>query len=686
MSGFSHPVPTSHAHKPTLTTHPSPSTHPRRSRSDRVVLTQIYAKHPKGLLARAAAWTASNTLPRTAFNGLGASSPPQTHIPGEPFLLENTNSSDAPSTGPSLPLPISTRLYNGHGLASPARILLVYPSLIQLWTVAIADSSLRLQSSIELDSGCTILDAHLICPTHCVVQTCSGLSSSTTASVYSVQSSSLIESLDVPATCPAPYTIETVAEGLGSTFALIGSNGQVCLYSMHSFARSTTSFRVALSDTGAPLFSLAGRLMAFQRHDSSADSSSVDTPAEMRTPINLPPTGPLYERIMDSVSSNAVASLKTLSDKSYRGIRSYFRYQDDEQGLSTHSTSQQSRKSSLDKLRLLFAATKPICVMDIVTGNTIACFVPLGSVSKISLSPYDLTLAAAPIRGDCIYTYDLTDAPSSVALTGKFIRGKVNASIDIIKWGPLGSLGIVSHPRGSVHWFDKIRSFDDASHRLWKLSGWRALDFAVVDPHRVAVMTPNNRFYMCDIEDGIPMASGEIPLGVKRTFAPTTSPSPTPPSSYSSADSLDNAEELITPIEHPQDVVPPDPLAFFELETCLPYPFIHTDRHVTLSHFNGKTLEYFWRGDNNMVCLKTFDFDIPRSPVDFGMPKGTANVVDNTGLQMALEDPGEIPHPVTDHEPLVDLNTDEYHDSADNINPDIDVYEEFDDEDDDCEY
>lgn len=601
----------------------SPTTTTTTTATNRIVLNHIYAKQPKGLLARAAAWTASTALPGSTSTSTSNQSPTLDITHGPPQLQESTKQHNL----------LATKLYNCSGSSRPAHVLAVFPSVVQLWSVSAKDTCLSLVFSIDAVS---VVDAHLVTPTHCLVQSMSA-NGQVSAAVYSVQTSSLVETLDIPPSCPPPYKVEAGQ----SCFAIAGSNGQVCLYSSHSFARSTLSPKVALSDASCPIFTLAGRWLAYQ--------PSASDPLDTTTPVNLPPAGPLHERIMESVSSNAVASLKSLSDKGYRGFCNYFRFQDEAMSSSASSSStssSSSRKSSLEKLRLIFASTRPICIVDIPTGKSIASFVPLGSVSKISLSPYDLTLAAVPSRGDCIYTYDLSTAPSSITLTGKYIRGKVNALVDVIQWGPVASLGIVSQPRGSVHWFDKSRSFDDASHRLWKLSGWKASEIAIVDPHRVLVSTATGQLYICDIEDGHPIASGQLHLG-SLAFPANHSPSPTPPSSYSSTESLDalntkyhtSVSRSASPVLNPTaSSAPPDPLAFFELETCLPYPFIHTDRHVTISTFTHDASEYMWTNDLGNICLKTFGASIPRVPLDFGKPTGTADVYNNTDLKMALQD------------------------------------------------
>lgn len=61
-----------------------------------------------------------------------------------------------------------------------------------------------------------------------------------------------------------------------------------------------------------------------------------------------------------------------------------------------------------------------------------------------------------------------------------------------------------------------------------------------------------------------------------------------------------------------------EPLSFYEMETCLPYPFLHTDRHILLSTYEN---------DENVAYSEDWVFGntLKARELDFGMAKGLAN-------------------------------------------------------------
>ncbi|ANB13121.1 hypothetical protein AWJ20_1402 [Sugiyamaella lignohabitans] len=454
-----------------------------------------------------------------------------------------------------------------------------------------------------------------------------------------------------------------------------------------------------------------------------AKSNRLDYLPNAHTPVNLPPSGPLYERVMESLSATAVTSLKSLSEAGYSGIKYYLSKDGSGQDQFHSSVSgggngaagrsgpnSPSPGSSLKSLsKFLFSdqsSTSLVQIIDIPSETSICCFSPLEGLSYLSLSPYDTTLLTVSSKGDHMYTYDISYLPREVTVTGRYARGKVPARIKRVAWDTRGGFGLVTQDRGSLHWFDKRISFDTSTNKIWKLSNWGIEDMtfvngafaatvaaaataatagaksskqshrksgrdreshllllkqgqllisdptsgqstwkydlpevAISDPYKVRVNggTSNSNENASGDSNGDPNYlidnfDGEMDDGYdNEVLGLDDTTDATSPSSAGSAVSVSSSD------------LPPrpnvDPLAFFELETCLPYPFIHEDRRITIS-----TTE-FWdtasascmittgKGSSESYpVLAVFGLDIPSKPIDFGKAKGEAKFTPSEDL------------------------------------------------------
>lgn len=71
-----------------------------------------------------------------------------------------------------------------------------------------------------------------------------------------------------------------------------------------------------------------------------------------------------------------------------------------------------------------------------------------------------------------------------------------------------------------------------------------------------------------------------------------------------------------------------EPLSFYEMETCLPYPFVHTDRHVILATYADEDSDI--NDDNDVYDYESevqnmFGLPINATELDFGLARGLAN-------------------------------------------------------------
>ena len=245
-----------------------------------------------------------------------------------------------------------------------------------------------------------------------------------------------------------------------------------------------------------------------------------------------------------------------------------------------------------------------IQIVDIPTQTTVGYFVSLYGVSHLSLSTHDTLLAAVSSKGDQIYTYDLSFVPNYVSLTGRFIRGKFPGTASSIMWDRIGGFGMITKEKGSLHWFDKRRAIDN-TNKIWKLPGWGIDSCGVVEIDANKLMlVKHNQILMgningqCIYKYDIPKSPIELAEGGPEDNDETTT-----------TDRYDNV----------------DPLSFYELESCLPYPFIHTDRRITISVFNEDEEQSIAHECNNGVAypvLENLGQSIQGTVIDFGQAKG----------------------------------------------------------------
>lgn len=201
------------------------------------------------------------------------------------------------------------------------------------------------------------------------------------------------------------------------------------------------------------------------------------------TPVKLPRSGPLLNRVFSSLSNSAADGLLKISETSSNKMRGYFNKETNHAEASNNKDVMQSLNSigkSLGKLLYSTAsstassiqkgalATKVdsnqlVSVLDLANDKIMAIFKPPMGVSNVSLSPYDLQLVSSNIRGDTFYLWDLCKVPSEVSLLGKFPRGKTSAVAKDIKWfierskdnivqGHNSGFGYITKQTGSVHW------------------------------------------------------------------------------------------------------------------------------------------------------------------------------------------------------------------------------------------
>lgn len=446
--------------------------------------------------------------------------------------------------------------------------------------------------------------------------------------------SSLVQTLVLPpsANGPGPYH---VVSRHSRYMAIVAADGLVSLFSIDKKAVQLlplSGMQVRCTPDGKPLLDLVGAWLALV-------PAKATMPAGL-APVVLPPSDSVTERVVDSLSNTAAASFKTISDAGKASFRHYWYGEGATSGngntngggyvngqhhvnrsINGHGTNGGRGEGANSRLRALGSmlagdSNDGCCIqlIDIPEEKTICQFAPAagGPVSFLACSPFDAVLVAASAKGDSLWSYDLTFVPDHVAVTGRYVRGRVpNRVVDIV-WDDAGGFGVVTADKGSLHWFNKRVSLHP-SNKVWKLSGWNFESGMLVGAGTGGAPS-----------EALILRHGELIVVDPSTGAATwTFDVPTVPSKALAAGPLETSTKKKSESESPRQ---PDPLSFFELETCLPYPFLYTDRKVVLSTFMYENSDMYRvpqaKNRYERVSMSIFGMPLATAPIDFGIPRG----------------------------------------------------------------
>lgn len=205
------------------------------------------------------------------------------------------------------------------------------------------------------------------------------------------------------------------------------------------------------------------------------------------TPLKLPTSGPLLNRLIKSLSSTAIDGAFKLSEIGTNKVKTYFsnqKLQTEANSNIIDNVSQENMKNIKNSLVNFINANNNakknmnssqfVVLIDLLTEQPMAIFSPPGSISNISLSPYDAHLATCSARGDNIYIWDLARIPKEISLVAKHNRGRTPSSIDQVLWNTGSSaIGIITRATGSLHWFNNYTDNNKANND-WVLSGLKS--------------------------------------------------------------------------------------------------------------------------------------------------------------------------------------------------------------------
>ena len=296
------------------------------------------------------------------------------------------------------------------------------------------------------------------------------------------------------------------------------------------------------------------------------------------TPVKLSRSTPMYNKLVSSLSKTTLDGIFKVSELSTATYKEYM-----ESKLELNNIGKSIGKSLYTNIQKGSDFLKPndnqiLNVVDLSSDRLLATFKPLGGVSRVSFSKYDLQLATSNLRGDLLYIWDLYRLPIEVSLIGKFIRGSTSAIIKDIFWfnteddnrDTHAGFGCISKATGSIHWYNmnnisgenrtsinggKLKrakkTRGDLQKNDWTLSAFEGDRFLDVLDRQIGVLTKRGSLKMIDPTNGHNYYEYRIPLE--------------PTAVFSNHDSFAAKESSRTPTR------PKNPLAQAEIETCAPY-------------------------------------------------------------------------------------------------------------------
>ncbi|KAI5970393.1 hypothetical protein CANMA_000556 [Candida margitis] len=328
------------------------------------------------------------------------------------------------------------------------------------------------------------------------------------------------------------------------------------------------------------------------------------------TPVKLPRSTPLYNKLMSSLSKTTLDGIFKVSELSSAKYKEYM-----ESKLELNKLGKSIGKSLYSNIQKGSEFLKPndnqiLTIIDLRNDRSLATFKPSGGVSQVSFSPYDLQLATSNLRGDSLYIWDLYRLPIEISLVGKFIRGTTSAVVKNISWfnteddsrDTHSGFGCISKATGSAHWYNlnsilgeektsktskklkgSKKSREKQQKNYWTLSAFDGDKFLNVLDSQIGVLTRAGSLKMIDPTNGQHYYEYKIPN--------------TPTVEFSNPGSFKERELIAS-------TGPKNPLAQAEIETCAPYLNLINYENVEFAtyQYNAETFEEF--GNDVMVdCL-----------------------------------------------------------------------------------
>ncbi|EGV60276.1 hypothetical protein PSN45_001965 [Yamadazyma tenuis] len=208
------------------------------------------------------------------------------------------------------------------------------------------------------------------------------------------------------------------------------------------------------------------------------------------TPVKLPTSKPLLNKVLENLSNTALDSLFRLSKFSTKKLNEYMKNRNN-QDVSMKAVGNPLAKllnqtlHSLNETKASFQINdnQIIKIVDLSNDKTLTIFKTPDGISNLSFNPYDLQLVNSNLRGDSFFIWDLLKLPGEVSLMGKFSRGKTSGIIDDFFWfinnneddpqlsdeilkGTNSGFGCINSKSGTVHWYNINYLLSNLSNNL----------------------------------------------------------------------------------------------------------------------------------------------------------------------------------------------------------------------------
>ncbi|RLV94106.1 hypothetical protein JA1_001948 [Spathaspora sp. JA1] len=372
------------------------------------------------------------------------------------------------------------------------------------------------------------------------------------------------------------------------------------------------------------------------------NTSGYKVKNSMFTPMKLPISKPLLNKVFSTVSNTALDGLFKLSEMSSAKFKAYMNqtsYSKPIEPTTMNSISKSvgrllysTASNTANSLQNTTKSLKPndnqiICVLDLGNDRVMGIFKPPGGISQLSLSPYDLQLVHANARGDSLYMWDLYRLPIEISLIGKFLRGKTSAIIEEIFWfinnyesskreegevfGNNSGFGCISKSTGSLHWYNinylagsynnnRPNSFKKTSFApgkfmdSWILSSLKAKQFVSTPTNQSSNL---NQLAIIDEDLVLKLIS---PLNGHHFYQFQLSKMPVDDEFVPNATSIKKSVSTGPP--------PVNPLSQAEIETCAPFLNLINNRRIEFATFEDENLSQAFSEFGNAVPEKVITF------------------------------------------------------------------------------
>lgn len=275
--------------------------------------------------------------------------------------------------------------------------------------------------------------------------------------------------------------------------AMMNLKKSTCLPILRNFSILTIGDNGVLFKTSCahskPIFDLNKNWLVYS--PTKAEYNHIRLNQDKITPVKLPTSKPLLNKLLENLSNNALDLLFKISKFSTTKLNEYMNSTDNldltikSLGKSLSKVLNQTVHTLNEtKANFLPNDNQIIKIVDLSNDKVLTIFKTPDGVSNLSFNPYDLQLVNSNMRGDSFFIWDLIKLPEEVSLMGRFSRGKTSGVIDEFFWfinnneddpdpklgndlrGTNSGFGCINSKSGTVHWYNINYLLSNLSNNL----------------------------------------------------------------------------------------------------------------------------------------------------------------------------------------------------------------------------